>query len=79
MADAAAIEATIRNFLVRSKKPDVDFGRHTSLYEEGLGLDSLATAELSASLEDDFGSDPFSAGELPRTIGDILDFYAGVA
>ena len=79
MSDAAAIEATIRNFLVRSKKADIDFGRHTSLYEEGLGLDSLATAELSATLEDDFGTDPFSAGEVPQTIGDILDFYAGVA
>ncbi len=79
MSDAAAIEATIRNFLVRAKKADVEFGRHTSLYEEGLGLDSLATAELSATLEDDFGTDPFSAGEVPQTIGDILDFYAGVA
>ena len=39
MSDAAAIEATIRNFLVRSKKADIDFGRHTSLYEEGLGLE----------------------------------------
>lgn len=79
MADAATIEATIRNFLVRTKKTEVDFGRHTSLYEEGLGLDSLATAELSAILEDDFGIDPFSAGEVPQTIGDILDFYAAVA
>jgi acyl carrier protein len=79
MADAATIEATIRNFLVRTKKAEVDFGRHTSLYEEGLGLDSLATAELSAILEDDFGIDPFSAGEVPQTIGDILDFYAAVA
>jgi acyl carrier protein len=79
MADAATIEATIRNFLVRTKKAEVDFGRHTSLYEEGLGLDSLATAELSAILEDDFGTDPFSAGEVPQTIGDILDFYAAVA
>jgi acyl carrier protein len=79
MADAATIEATIRNFLVRTKKAEVDFGRHTSLYEEGLGLDSLATAELSAILEDDFGTDPFSAGEVPQTIGDILDVYAAVA
>jgi len=79
MADASTIEATIRDFLVRSKKGDVEFGPETSLYEEGLGLDSLATAELSATLEDEFGSDPFSAGELPQTIGDILDFYAGVA
>ena len=79
MSDAAAIEATIRNFLVRSKKADIDFGQHTSLYEEGLGLDSLTTAALSATLEDDFGTDPFSAGEVPQTIGDILDFYAGVA
>jgi acyl carrier protein len=51
-----------------------------SLYAGGLELDSLEAAELSAQLEDEFGSDPFSAalaagGELPDTVGDVLAFY----
>jgi acyl carrier protein len=79
MIDAVTVEETIRQFLVRSKKGDLEFNRDTSLYEEGLGLDSLATAELSAALEDEIGTDPFSAGEMPETIGDILDFYAEVS
>jgi hypothetical protein len=30
-------------------------------------------------LEDEFGSDPFSAeGDLPETVGDIVAFYAAV-
>ncbi|HWU21283.1 MAG TPA: phosphopantetheine-binding protein [Nocardioides sp.] len=44
--------------------------------DEGLGLDSLQTAELSATLEDELGSDPFSAGEMPETVGEIVAFYA---
>jgi acyl carrier protein len=40
-----------------------------------LGMDSLELAELSAVLEDELGSDPFSNGLLPRTVGDLLAFY----
>jgi len=44
--------------------------------DDGLALDSLETAELSVSLEDAFGSDPFSAGQMPETVGEIAAFYA---
>jgi acyl carrier protein len=47
----------------------------TPLFGEGLGLDSLETAELSATLEDEVGSDPFSDGLMPETLGQVLDFY----
>jgi len=48
----------------------------TPLYGDGLGLDSLEAAELSAVLEDEFGTDPFSAGgEMPETVGEIVAFY----
>ena len=67
-------EQSIRKFLVRANK-DADADVDTSLFADGLGLDSLETAELSALLEDDLGTDPFSVGELPQTIGEILDFY----
>jgi acyl carrier protein len=67
-------EQSIRKFLVRANK-DAEAAVETSLFADGLGLDSLETAELSALLEDDLGTDPFSVGELPQTIAEILDFY----
>jgi acyl carrier protein len=36
----------------------------------------LETAELSATLEDELGTDPFTADEMPQTLRDILAFYA---
>ena len=51
-------------------------GPETPLYAEGLGLDSLDAAELSALLEAAFGRDPFTDGILPQTIADIVSFYS---
>jgi len=42
---------------------------------EDLGLESLDVAELSAVLEDDLGRDPYSAGFLPQTVGEIVEWY----
>lgn len=69
------VERTIRSFLKRAKKRDKGIKLDTSLYSEGIGLDSLETAELSAVLEDELGKDPFSQGEMPETVGDIVKFY----
>ncbi|AXT86221.1 hypothetical protein C6I20_14205 [Aeromicrobium sp. A1-2] len=66
---------TINRFLVRAGK-NTDVTPETSLYAEGLGLDSLETAELSSMLEDDLTRDPFSEGIMAATIGEILDFYS---
>lgn len=65
---------TLNRFLARADK-DITFDRETSLYADGLGLDSLETAELSSMLEDDLGSDPFSVGIMAQTVGELLDFY----
>ena len=46
------------------------------LHADGIGLNSLEIAELSAILEDEYGVDPFSSDEMPETVGDILNFYA---
>ena len=73
----AEIEQTIRTFLDRANKGVDELNPETSLYADGLGLDSLETAELSATLEDEHGTDPFSSGPMPQTVGDILAFYAG--
>ena len=67
-------EQTLQKFLERANKStEVDAG--TGLYADGLGLDSLETAELSAYLEDEIGVDPFTEGLLPQTVGELLDFY----
>lgn len=65
---------TFRSFLGRVDK-SADFDRDTSLYAEGLGLDSLEIAELAAVLEDEYDTDPFTADAMPATVGDIVDFY----
>ena len=69
--------AIIIELLERLQKPhEGELTDETPLYGEGLGLDSLEAAELSAMLEDELGADPFSASdEVPETVGDILRFY----
>ena len=74
--DQSTVQAVITQFLQRANKAHDGIAADTRLYGEGLELDSLEAAELSAMLEDEFGTDPFSAGgELPESIGDILSFY----
>jgi acyl carrier protein len=70
----ANIRETLRSFLARVDK-DAEFDRATPLFAEGLGLDSLETAELSAVLEDEFGTDAFAGETMPQTVGDIVAFY----
>ncbi|MDN5744901.1 MAG: acyl carrier protein [Nocardioidaceae bacterium] len=72
------VEDAIRGFLERSNK-SAEIADATSLYGDGLGLDSLEVAELSVLLEDTFGKDPFSAGLEVGTVGQILDFYSPTA
>lgn len=73
---SAAVEQTITEFLTRVEKLPPALTADLLLYADGIGLDSLETAELSAILEDEHGTDPFNDGEMPQTVGDILAFYA---
>jgi acyl carrier protein len=78
MSTPSLVESTIESFLARANKSVDVLDPALPLYADGIGLDSLETAELSAILEDTFGTDPFSAGgDMPQTVGDILGFYAG--
>jgi acyl carrier protein len=70
-----SILALIQSLLERSGKSDVTVAMDTPIHGDGLGLDSLETAELSAILEDEFGTDPFGAGLMPETVAEIVDFY----
>ena len=67
--------ATVRSFLAKVKNRSEDVELDASLYAEGIGLDSLDVAELSAVLEDEFGEYPFSVGQMPETIAEIAAFY----
>ena len=73
----SAVEEAVRAFLDRVGKPVDALTDNLPLYADGIGLDSLETAELSAVLEDRFGTDPFQSGDMPQTVGDILGFYDG--
>lgn len=65
----------VQALLRRHKRPIDGVARNTTLYHGGLGLDSLGAAELSTMLEMAFSRDPYSEGEIPNTVGDIVDFY----
>lgn len=73
----ADVERTVVDFLTRLEKLPEGFDPATPLYAGGAELDSLETAELSALLEDELGSDPFSTGDLPQTLAEIQSFYVG--
>jgi acyl carrier protein len=75
VTDSQDVVATVRAFVLRVKQAssiDLD----TSLYSDGIGLDSLESGELGAVLEDEYGTDPFQAGLKPETIRDIVAFYS---
>lgn len=78
-ATRADVEQTVRSFLERAQKSADVLTADTPLYADGVGLDSLETAELSAVLEDTYGSDPFQGETMPQTVGDILAFYDAAA
>ena len=78
--DQEKARAVISDFLQSIREGWTGGMTRPSLWGEGLGLDSLEAAELSAMLEDEFGSDPFSAGgDLPEKVGDVLAFYAAAS
>jgi acyl carrier protein len=70
-ADLSAIQTIIGRVRIGAEA-DLE----TALFADGLALDSLETAELSAMLEDEFGTDPFSQGQMPEKVTDLLAFYA---
>ena len=77
MASPEQVEKIVREFVATTKPEAAGFASDASLYADGVGLDSLETAELSSLLEDEFGVAPFSAAErMPQTLADILAFYA---
>lgn len=80
MVSTDRARGVVEEFLKRANKSVAELTDDLDLYGSGLGLDSLEAAELSAMLEDQFGSDPFSSGDvLPETVGEVLAFYEAAA
>ncbi len=69
------ITTIIEQLLERSDKAGTVVTLDSAIHGDDLSLDSLETAELSAILEDEFGSDPFGAGLMPETVAEVVDFY----
>ncbi len=74
MADSERVLGAVSSLLRRMKKAET-VELDTRLFAEGIGLDSLQAAELSVMLEDELGRDPFSDGQMPQTVGEIIDYY----
>lgn len=70
----AVVFDMVRSLVGTAERDPVEITLDSDLFDD-LGLDSLQIAELSAVLEETFGSDPYTAGTLARTPREILDFY----
>jgi acyl carrier protein len=70
----AIIVELIRKLLERREDGAAAIELDSHLHDD-LDLDSLELAELSVMLEDALGSDPYSAGVVPNTVGEIVAFY----
>ena len=65
----------IKTILKYQAMPETEVELSSELYDDGIGLDSLCVAELSAMLEKAYGSDPYTSKIVPRTVSDIVSFY----
>jgi acyl carrier protein len=68
------VVGALRSMLKRRRHTGPKVTVDAELYGD-LGLDSLEVAELSAVLEDELGSDPYTEGQSPRTVGEVIAFY----
>lgn len=75
MGNEARVLRVVRTLLERRKLPADALAPDTPLHRGGLGLDSLGAAELSVMLEMEFQTDPYTEGEVPRSVADIVRFY----
>lgn len=75
MGNEARVLRVMKTLLERRKLPTATLAPDSPLYRDGLGLDSLGAAELSVMLEMEFQTDPYTEGEVPRSVADVIRFY----
>ncbi len=68
------IRDTIETLLARRGADDLLIQPDSKLTAD-LGMDSLELAELSATLEDELGHDPYSEGIVPETLAELVGYY----
>ncbi len=66
----------IETILKHQGMAPVEVSLDAQLYDEGVGLDSMCVAELSATLEKRFGKDPYTQGVLPHTVADLVEYFS---
>ena len=66
----------VRSLLQRRSDEPAEVAAAADLFDD-IDLDSLEVAELSALLEERYGTDPYSAGLVPRTAAEVAAFYDG--
>ena len=75
VADAQeTVLKALKSLLERREEQVADVRLDSDLYDD-LMMDSLEVAEFSAELEDYLGSDPYSEGLMPTTVGEVIAFY----
>ncbi len=75
MSVESTVIAAIKRILEHQGLAEVEVVACSELYDDGIGLDSMCVAELSAVLEKAYGNDPYTSGEEPQSVQDIVDFY----
>ena len=75
MSKEAEVIEMIKTILKNQAMLEAKVELSSELYDDGIGLDSLCVAELSAMLEKAYGSDPYTSKIMPRTVNDIVSFY----
>lgn len=75
MSTEQRVVEIVRRLLELRDRPPRAIGPETPLFTEGLNLDSVEVTELAAGLEQEMGRDPFTDGELPATVADIIAYY----
>ncbi|AEG91571.1 phosphopantetheine-binding protein [Ramlibacter tataouinensis] len=76
MSNRDVIYQIIHKLLEEQGRQDIGITDESFIQDEDLGFDSLTVAEFSANLEQQFGRDPYTQGQYPARVRDLLDFYA---
>ncbi len=76
MSTREVVYGIIGKLLELQGRTNTEITDGSPIQDEGLGFDSLTVAELSAKLEEQFGRDPYTEGQYPATVRDLLHFYA---
>ncbi len=66
----------IHKLLEEQGRQDTGITDESFIQDQGLGFDSLTVAEFSANLEQQLGRDPYTEGQYPTRVRDLLNFYA---